>query len=70
MPKITDFVKIPKTIIHAGKRYTLKDAFVSKQTANTLKARYKRLGYNVRIVQKGGSMHFFKRYHVYVRKGK
>jgi len=65
----TEFAKIPKTITFNGKRYTLKDSFVSKSTANSLKARYKRLGYQVRIVQKGGVMHVLKRYHVYVRKG-
>ena len=65
----TEFAKIPKTITFNGKRYTLKDSFVSKSTSNTLKARYKRLGYLVRIVQKGGVMHFLKRYHIYVRKG-
>ena len=65
----TEFAKIPKTQTFNGKRYTLKDSFVSKATANSLKARYQRLGYLVRIVQKGGVMHFLKRYHVYVRKG-
>jgi len=69
MVKMTDFVKIPKTRSFAGKRYTLKDSFVSKKTANSLKSRYKRLGYLVRIVQQGGVMHFLKRYHIYIRKG-
>ena len=64
-----DFVKIPKTQTFKGKRYTLKDSFVSKETANSLKSRYKKLGYQVRIVQKGGVMHVLKRYHIYVRKG-
>lgn len=66
---MTEFAKIPKTQTFSGKRYTLKDSFVSKSTANSLKARYKRLGYQVRIVQKGGVMHFLKRYHIYTRKG-
>lgn len=65
----TEFTKIPKTITYSGKRYKLKDSFVSKETAQRLKARYKRLGYQVRLVQKGGVMHFLKRYHVYTRKG-
>ena len=64
-----EFAKIPKTQTFNGKRYTLKDSFVSKETANSLKARYKRLGYLVRIVQKGGVMHVLKRYHIFVRKG-
>lgn len=66
---MTEFAKIPKTQTFNGKTYTLKDSFVSKSTANSLKARYKRLGYQVRIVQKGGVMHFLKRYHIYTRKG-
>jgi len=66
---MTEFAKIPKSQTFKGKRYTLKDSFVSKSTANSLKARYKRLGYLVRIVQQGGVMHFLKRYHIYVRKG-
>jgi len=65
----TKFAKIPKTQTFNGKRYTLKDSFVSKETANSLKSRYKRLGYLVRIVQQGGVMHFLKRYHIYTRKG-
>jgi len=66
---MTEFAKIPKTQIFSGKRYTLKDSFVSKGTANWLKARYKKQGYLVRIVQQGGVMHFLKRYHIYTRKG-
>jgi len=65
----TKFVEIPKTRVFAGKRYRLKDAFVSRGTAESLRARYKRLGYKVRIYQKGGVMHLLKRFHVYVRKG-
>jgi len=68
--KITDFVQIPKTRVFAGKRYKLMDAFVSRDTAGRLKARYKRLGYLVRVYQDGSVMHFLKRFHVYVRKGK
>jgi len=66
----TQFVEIPKTRIFAGKRYRLMDTFVSKGTAERLRARYKRQGYLVRIHQKGGVMHFLKRFHVYVRKGR
>jgi len=66
---MTEFAKIPKTQTFNGKRYTLKDSFVSKETAQRLKARYKKQGYLVRIVQQGGVMHFLKRYHIYVRKG-
>ena len=65
---VTQFAEIPKTRKFNGKRYTLRDSFVSEDTAGRLKARYKRLGYRVRIYQKGGVMHFLKRYHVYVRK--
>lgn len=65
---MSDFVQIPKAKMYAGKRYTLKDSFVSKQTAQTLKLRYKKQGYSVRIVQQGGVMHFLKRFHVYIRK--
>ncbi len=65
---MTEFAKIPKTQVFSGKRYTLKDSFVSKDTAQTLKARYKKQGYLVRIVQEGGVMHFLKRYHIYIRK--
>lgn len=64
-----DFAKIPKTQTFNGKRYTLKDSFVSKETAQRLKARYKNKGYLVRIVQQGGVMHLLKRYHIYTRKG-
>ncbi len=66
---MTEFAKIPKAQIYNGKRYTLKDSFVSKETAQRLKARYKRQDLLVRIVQKGGVMHFLKRYHVYTRRG-
>ena len=66
---MTQFAKISKTQTFDGKRYTLKDSFVSKETARRLKDRYKKKGLLVRIVQKGGVMHFLKRYHVYVRKG-
>ena len=66
---MAEFAKIPKSQTFNGNRYTLKDSFVSKETANSLKSRYKKLGYSVRIVQKGGVMHFLKRYHIYVRKG-
>lgn len=66
---MTEFAKIPKALTFNGKRYTLKDSFVSKGTAQRLKARYKKQGYLVRIVQQGGVMHFLKRYHIYVRKG-
>lgn len=65
----TQFIEIPKTRIFAGKRYRLMDAFVSKETAERLRARYKRQGYQVRVHQKGGVMHLLKRFHVYVRKG-
>lgn len=65
----TDFIKIPKTQVFKGKRYALKDSFVSKGTAQRLKARYKKQGYLVRIVQQAGVLHFLKRYHVYTRKG-
>ena len=65
----TEFAKIPKHQTFNGKRYTLKDSFVAKDTAERLKARYKRQRLLVRIVQQGGVMHFLKRYHVYVRKG-
>ena len=65
----SDFATVPKTKVINGKRYELKDTFVSKGTAKRLKARYKRQGYLVRIVQRGGVMHFLKRYHVYARKG-
>jgi len=65
----TEFAKIPKSQTFKGKRYTLKDSFVSKETANSLKSRYKKQGYLVRIVQRGGVVHFLKRFHVYVRKG-
>lgn len=64
-----DFVKIPKAQTFNGKRYTLKDSFVSKETAQRLKARYKKQGYLVRIVQQAGVLHFLKRYHIYTRKG-
>jgi len=70
MARIGDFVQIPKTRTFSGKRYTLKDSFVGEGTAKQLKARYVRQGYSVRIHQQGGAMHFFKRFHVYVRKGK
>ena len=63
------FVEIPKYKNFGGKRYTLKDAFVAENTAKQLKARYKRLGYKVRIYQKSGVMHVIARYHVFVRKG-
>ena len=59
-----EFTKIPKTQTFNGKRYTLKDSFVSKETAQRLKARYKRLDYLGRIVKQGGVLHFLKRYHV------
>ena len=65
---MAEFVKIPKTQTFNGKRYTLKDSFVSKETAQRLKDRYKRQGYLVRIVQQGGVLHVLKRYHVYTRK--
>jgi len=68
--KVADFVKIPKTQTFKGKRYTLKDSFVSKETAQRLKARYKKQGYLVRIVQQVGVLHFLKRYHIYTRKGR
>ena len=64
-----NFARISATKIIDVKRYTLKDTFVSKGTARRLKARYKRQGYLVRVIQRGGVMHFLKRYHVYVRKG-
>ena len=64
----TDFAKVPKSRNFGGKRYTLQDGFVSKETAERLKDRYKRKGWLVRIAQKGGVMHYLKRYHVYVRK--
>lgn len=67
--KMADFVKIPKTQTFAGKRYKLRDSFVSKETAQRLKARYKKEGYLVRVVRQGGVMHFLKRYHIYTRKG-
>jgi len=59
---MTEFAKVPKTQVFAGKRYTLKDSFVSKDTAERLKSRYKNKGYLVRIVQ------LLKRYHIYIRK--
>ena len=62
------FVSIPRARFYAGKRYVLKDTFVSPQTAERLKARYKRLGYLVRTSQQGGALHAFNRYHVYIRK--
>ncbi len=65
----TEFATIPKHQTFKGKRYTLKDSFVSKETAQRLKDRYKKKGLLVRIVQQGGVMHFLKRYHVYTRKG-
>jgi len=65
---MAEFAKVPKTQVFAGKRYTLKDSFVSKDTAKRLKARYKNKGYLVRIVQQGGVLHFLKRYHIYIRK--
>lgn len=70
MPKISDFIQIPKYRTYAGRRYTLKDSFVSKGTAKQLKDRYVKQGYSVRIYQQSGATHFFKRYYVYVRKGK
>ena len=69
MPTLTDFAEIPKSRVFAHKRYTLKDAFVSEATANRLRKQYKKQGLMVRVVQKGGTMHFLKRFHVYVRKG-
>jgi len=66
--KTSDFIEIPKTRVFAGKRYKLKDSFVSGKTAKELKARYKKQRYLVRIVQQGGVMHFLKRYHIYIRK--
>ena len=70
MVKLSQFVNIPKRRVVAGKTYTLKDSFVSSKTAKELKARYKKQGYSVRIVQKGGVMHFLDRYHIYIRKSK
>lgn len=67
---MTRFMGIPKTRIFRGKRYRLMDSFVSRETAEKLKLRYKRQGYLVRIQQQGGVMHFLKRFHVYARKGK
>jgi len=67
---MTNFVEIPKTRVFAGKRYRLMDAFVSKETAERLRSRYKRQGYLVRIYQRGGVMHALKRFHIYVRKGR
>jgi len=66
---MTEFAEISKSQTFNGKRYTLKDSFVSKETAQRLKARYKNKGFLVRIVQQGGVMHFLKRYHIYTRKG-
>lgn len=67
---MADFVAIPKYRTFNNKRYTLMDAFVAEDTAGRLKARYKRQGYSVRVVQKVGAVHFLTRYHVYARRGK
>ena len=63
-----NFVSIPRTRKYNGKRYVLKDTFVGKQTSERLKARYKRLGYVVRIYQQGGVLHSLNRYHIYIRR--
>ena len=63
------FVSIPRSQIYDGKRYVLKNSFVSQQTASRLKDRYRSLGYLVRIYQKGGALHSVNRYHIYIRKG-
>lgn len=65
---MSKFASIPKYMDFNRKRYTLQDAFVSKGTAERLKKIYKKKGYLVRIVQRGGIMHVVARYHVYVRK--
>jgi len=66
--KKNQFVTIPRARFYDGKRYVLKDSFVSPQTAERLKARYKRLGYLVRTYRQGGVLHAFNRYHLYIRK--
>lgn len=65
---MSGFITIKKRIKKAGKYYTICDSFVSKDTAERLRAKYKKQGLNVRVIQQGGIMHAINRYHVYVRK--
>lgn len=63
-------VRIPKTRKYGGKVYRLVRAFVDKETAERLRRKYKADGYSVRVYELGGAVHFYDRYHVYVRKGR
>lgn len=64
------FATIPRTRIYDGKKYVLKNSFVSSQTAARLKDRYRSLGYLVRIYLKGGVLHSLNRYHIYIRRAR
>lgn len=59
---------IKKYKMFDGKRYELDTAYMTRFMANALKNKLKKQGWKVRIYERGGTMHFVERYHVYKRR--
>lgn len=62
------FTRIPGTKIYDHKRYERYESFVSKAEAARIVARKREEGYYVRVYTNGGTMHFSKPYHIYIRR--